>query len=45
VTLRDRPPAGLVLSVHAGGQTVAVRCDGDTPAVRAFLRRLLDAAG
>jgi hypothetical protein len=44
VTLRDRPPAGLVLSVHAGDQAVAVQCDDDTPAVRAFLRRLLDAA-
>jgi hypothetical protein len=45
VTLRERPPAGLVLSAHAGYQAVAVQCDGDTPAVRSFLRRLLDAAG
>jgi hypothetical protein len=45
VTLRDRPGAGLVLSVHAGGQLVAVRCDGDAEPARAFLRRLLDGGG
>jgi hypothetical protein len=45
VTLRERLGAGLVLSLHAGGQTVAVRCDGDAEPARAFVRRLLDAAG
>jgi hypothetical protein len=45
VTLRERGPAGWVLGVHSGEQTVAVHCEGDTPPVRAFLRRLLDAAG
>jgi hypothetical protein len=44
VVLRDRPQVGLVLSVHGGRQAVAVRCD-DAEAARAFLRRLLDAAG
>jgi len=33
---------GTVLSVHAGGQSVAVRCD-DTDAARTFMRRLLAA--
>jgi hypothetical protein len=45
VALRDRPGAGLVLSVHAGGQAVAVRCDEDAEPARAFLRRVLAAAG
>lgn len=45
VALRERSPAGLVLSVHAGGQVVAVRCDGDAEPVRVFVRRVLAAAG
>jgi hypothetical protein len=44
-SLRDRPGAGLVLSFHAGSQTVAVQCDGDSEAARAFLRRVAEAAG
>ncbi len=45
--LRDRPTAGgpaLVLSFHAGGQVVAVLCEGDAEPARAFLRRVLEAA-
>jgi hypothetical protein len=43
-TLRDRG-VGSVVSFHAGGEIVAVQCDGDADAARAFLRRVLDAAG
>jgi len=32
------------LSFHAGVESVAVKCDGDAAPVRAFLRRVLDAA-
>lgn len=45
VTLRDRPDVGMVLSFHAGTEVVAVQCEGDGEAARAFLRRVLEAAG
>jgi hypothetical protein len=45
VALRERSGVGLVLSVHAGGQSVEVRCDRDADAARAFLRRVLEVAG
>jgi hypothetical protein len=45
VTLRDRPGAGLVLSFHAGAEVVAMQVDGDAEAARAFMRRVLEAAG
>jgi hypothetical protein len=43
-TLRDRG-AGMVLSFHAGGESVAVECEGDAEPAKAFLRRVLDATG
>jgi hypothetical protein len=45
VAMHDRPGAGLVLSFHAGPESVAVQCEGDATAARAFLRRVLEAAG
>jgi hypothetical protein len=45
VALRERPGVGLVLSVHAGEQMVAVQCVGDTEPARAFVRWVLAAAG
>ena len=45
VTLRDRPGAGLVLSFHAGGESVAMQCEGDAAPARAFLRRVLEEPG
>jgi hypothetical protein len=34
--------ASTVLSFHAGGQAVAVLCEGDAAPFRAFLRRVLE---
>jgi hypothetical protein len=45
VTFRDQPGVGRVLSFQAGAQALAVQCDSDATAARAFLRRLLEAAG
>jgi hypothetical protein len=45
MALRERAGLGLVLSVHASGQTVAVQCDGDIEVARAFVQRVLDATG
>lgn len=42
IMLRDRPGAGLVLSLHAGPATVAVLCEGTAEAAREFLRRVLE---
>jgi hypothetical protein len=44
IRFRERPGTGLVLSFHAGSQSVAVQCD-DAEAARAFLRRVVEAAG
>ena len=35
----------MVLSFHAGAEVVAVQSEGDEEAAKAFLRRVLDAAG
>lgn len=43
-TLRDRPGIGMVLSFRAGAEIIAVQCDGDGEAARAFVRRVLEAA-
>jgi hypothetical protein len=43
IMLRERPGADLVLSFHAGADSVAVQCEGDAVPARAFLQRVLDA--
>lgn len=43
IVLRDRPGAGLVLSFHAGSDVIAVQCEGDGEAAKAFVRRVVEA--
>jgi hypothetical protein len=43
IAFRDWPGVGMVLSFHAGSEAVAVKCEGDGEAAKAFVRRVVEA--